>query len=125
MNNLLPQRIIELAIEGGYRREQSTFIKNLPEYALCQALLEPFFWKCLGNMLGWDKSVTTFKVPKKKLEMVINGKAISTFRKAHTITRPVRNAHNIWKKNHHRFIDAIHKNKVEEFWKSIIPNEKC
>lgn len=103
-------------MEGGYGRGK------LPYSAFMAGMfIDPRWWQCLGQGLGWDHAVTVFKNPAKRITAVMGGEVKEYIRKAHTVVRPTRNAHTLWKRNWHRFIDHLIAGKdAESFFNELL-----
>ena len=121
------EQAIEKAIDGGYQPimyESSDshysdiwiFIGGF-DYCIPEIVLDPLFWQALGKSEGWEKSTTTFTVKKQEIS---DCSGRSYVREKHTVTRPVRNAHNIWLKKWHRFIDHLAEGKtIDSYFETL------
>ncbi len=99
------EQVIKKSIEGGYAKGREDFISKMPEFALSQIWLDPLFWQCLGNAMGWnDEMWVEYRYP------LATGKG--NFRQEY---QPE------WQYYWHRFIDHLANGKdAESFFSNLI-----
>lgn len=90
------QQFIEDAIKSGYSKDEqhAHFIRNLPNYALCQIWLDPLAWQAVGKTRGLV-GIGTADIPQSHF------------------------SHG-WRRNWHRFIDHLADGKTIEEALSLI-----
>ena len=96
----IPNKIVELAVEGGYPLTLSTSGVNYSDM-----ILSPLFWQSLGKQLGWDKE------DEQNLKMYRMSGGAGDMPKG--IYR--------WNKKVHRFIDLLLTGgDTDAFWEGLI-----
>lgn len=140
---MIPDIIIEKAIEGGWKPFGSFLHSNLIEkkwgvpevwsnfYHQPTFILDPLFWKCLGKGLDWDNKKITIHIKldaRDDLSRV--GRRLGNGRRSETV-RFSRTAQSYsfqrkprkdrWKKHSKDFFNLLmNGGNIEKFWKDLI-----
>ena len=113
MSTMIPQRAIELAIEGGW--VQDYFIDECGLHD-SDILLDPAFWQSLGKALGAEEPKWHCKHYNPKANDPGERGCASDF--CEYAGWP-----GDWHTHWHRFIDALADGTTDQFWDDLLPHE--